>query len=59
MTRKFNIREGFEKKHDRLPARFHKEALPSGQKITSEEMEQMLEEYYSLRGWNAKGIPGK
>ena len=59
MTRRFNIREGFEKKDDHLPARFHKEALPSGQKLTSEEMEQMLEEYYTLRGWSKKGIPGR
>lgn len=59
MTRRFNIREGFEKKHDRLPARFHKEALPSGQKLTSEEMEQMLEEYYALRSWSKQGFPIK
>ncbi|MEN8211584.1 MAG: aldehyde ferredoxin oxidoreductase C-terminal domain-containing protein, partial [Thermodesulfobacteriota bacterium] len=59
MTRRFNIREGFEKQDDRLPARLHKEALPSGQKLTSEEMEQMLEEYYALRGWSKQGSPAE
>jgi aldehyde:ferredoxin oxidoreductase len=59
MTKKFNVREGFNLKDDRLPARFHEEALPSGHSITSEEMEQMLSEYYLLRGWRKQDISGK
>jgi len=59
MTKKFNVREGFNLKDDRLPARFHEEALPSGHSLTSEEMEQMLSEYYLLRGWSKQNISGK
>lgn len=57
MTKKFNIREGLEKKEDHLPARFYEEALPSGHNLTLEEMEQMLEEYYLLHGWSKDGVP--
>jgi aldehyde:ferredoxin oxidoreductase len=56
MTRKFNLREGLQPEHDRLPKRFHTEALPTGQAITGEEMERMLHEYYRARGWNENGM---
>ena len=59
MTRLFNIREGWQPEMDRLPKRLHKEALPSGQKLTSEEMEIMLGEYNRLRGWDPTGFPLK
>jgi len=55
MTREFNIREGWKPEDDRLPKRFHKEALPSGNKLTSDEMEYMLSDYYKLRGWTEDG----
>lgn len=51
MTRQFNLQEGLMPEQDRLPARFHKEPLPSGKAISSEEMEQMLKDYYMARGW--------
>jgi aldehyde:ferredoxin oxidoreductase len=57
MTRRFNLREGLKPEQDRLPKRFHREALPTGQALTEEEMEQMLREYYHLRGWDEQGIP--
>ncbi len=57
MTRQFNIREGLEAADDRLPQRFHKEALPEGGLLTEEEMEYMLQDYYKLRGWNNSGVP--
>jgi aldehyde:ferredoxin oxidoreductase len=57
-ARRFNIREGLTKKDDQLPKRFYTEVLPESDKIISEEqMEQMLSEYYDVRGWNAKGEP--
>lgn len=56
MTRRFNLREGLKPEHDRLPKRFHTEALPTGQAITGEEMEQMLHEYYRARGWSENGM---
>ena len=56
-TRRFNLREGLTKKDDMLPKRFHKEFLPeSNQVITEEQMEQMLKEYYRVRGWSDEGV---
>ncbi|MBW2615033.1 MAG: aldehyde ferredoxin oxidoreductase family protein [Deltaproteobacteria bacterium] len=56
-TRRFNIREGLQIEDDRLPKRFHSEALESGKIITQDDMEIMLKEYYRCRGWDEKGIP--
>ena len=57
-TRRFNIREGLNINDDRLPKRFHTEALPeTGKIITREEMELLLKEYYKERGWDEMGIP--
>lgn len=58
MTRLFNLREGMTADADRLPARLHKEALPDGRTLTSDEMERMLSDYYRLRGWGPDGRPG-
>jgi aldehyde:ferredoxin oxidoreductase len=57
MTRQFNLREGLRPEQDRLPKRLHREALPTGQALSEEEMEQMLKEYFCLRGWDEQGIP--
>jgi len=57
MTRRFNIREGFSAADDRLPKRFHQEALPDGNELTETEMAFMLKDYYQLRGWGADGMP--
>ncbi|MCP4342177.1 MAG: aldehyde ferredoxin oxidoreductase family protein [Desulfobulbaceae bacterium] len=57
MTRTFNLREGLTPEDDRLPKRIHKEPLPSGKSLTSEEMEYMLKDYYRLREWDEAGIP--
>jgi aldehyde:ferredoxin oxidoreductase len=57
MTRRFNLREGLTPAQDRLPKRLHREALPTGQSLTEAEMEQMLKEYFQLRGWDEHGIP--
>lgn len=56
----FNLREGFTRKDDRLPRRFFEQPLPSGEPtsvLNEEEMQQLLDEYYELRGWNEEGIP--
>ncbi len=55
MTRRFNLREGLTAADDRLPARLHKEVLPEGGSLTAAEMEQLLQDYYRLRGWDAAG----
>jgi aldehyde:ferredoxin oxidoreductase len=57
MTRLFNLREGLTPDQDRLPKRIHREALPTGQSLSEAEMEQMLKEYFQLRGWDEHGIP--
>lgn len=59
MTREFNYREGATAADDRLPKRLHREALPDGAEITEEEMEQLLLDYYRLRGWSNLGVPSR
>ena len=57
-TRAFNIREGITKKDDTLPMRFFREPLSrEGKSITQDELNRMVEEYYSLRGWDKEGVP--
>ncbi len=58
LIRRFNLREGLTPADDRLPPRFHDEPLPeTGKVITREQMEQMLREYYAVRGWDENGTP--
>jgi len=57
MTRQFNLREGLTPQDDRLPKRLHKENLPEGGSLSEAEMEQLLSDYYRLRGWDSQGIP--
>jgi aldehyde:ferredoxin oxidoreductase len=62
LCRCFNVREGITRKDDYLPRRFMEEPLPDGpsrgQRITNEELQRMLDDYYDLRGWNRNtGIP--
>jgi aldehyde:ferredoxin oxidoreductase len=56
LRRLLNIREGWTKADDMLPARFHDEPV-AGQKVDRAEFNSMLEEYYRLRGWDKNGIP--
>ena len=61
LGRLFNIREGFSRKDDKLPPKFFKQPLKGGPtngvKISEEEFEKALDEYYALRGWDNNGIP--
>lgn len=58
LTRVFNAREGAAKKEDNLPKRFYKEPVNDGKNIIAEEeLKFMVDEYYSLRGWNDDGFP--
>jgi aldehyde:ferredoxin oxidoreductase len=59
MTREFSLREGLKPEQDKLPKRLHREALPTGQSLSEEEMDSMLQDYYRLRGWDKSGNPGK
>ena len=57
LVRCFNIREGLRPEDDNLPTRFYKDMLKTGDVITKDELKTMVNEYYSLRGWNSNGIP--
>ena len=63
LTRLFNVREGLTRRDDNLPTRFMMESLPDGvakgQVITEDLFDEMLMEYYALRGWDKNGIPTK
>jgi aldehyde:ferredoxin oxidoreductase len=57
LTRLFNVREGFSRKDDMLPDRFMEPRADTGWKLTQGDFETMLNEYYSLRGWDEDGRP--
>jgi len=58
LSRLFNAREGFDRRHDTLPARNLSQPLPSGPAAGSVvELEPMLNEYYALVGWDKNGLP--
>ncbi|MGB9614406.1 MAG: aldehyde ferredoxin oxidoreductase C-terminal domain-containing protein, partial [Fervidobacterium sp.] len=61
LSRQFNVREGLTRKDDMLPRRLETEPLQhgysKGAKLSPEEMNSMLDYYYSLRGWNKDGKP--
>lgn len=64
LVRLFNIREaGISRKDDTLPGRMFKEPLPMPPKgkekisLPKESFDEMLSEYYYIRGWNENGIP--
>ena len=60
MMRVFNIREGFTREDDRLPERFHQPLAAGplkGAKLDNEEFEKAKDTYYSLMGWDERGIP--
>lgn len=57
-TRRFNLREGITSKDDTLPKRFFDEPLGKDEKtIRREDLQKMLQDYYTLRGWSSEGIP--
>jgi len=56
-AREFNLREGLGPETDRLPSRILQTPLPSGHAITLQEMEEMLNDYYRIKGWSRHGSP--
>ena len=60
-VRLFNLREGFSRSDDTLPKRFMEEPLPGGpykgHMITGADLNRLLDDYYSSRGWNREGAP--
>lgn len=61
LKRCFNLREGIGKETERLPKRFTEEPMPTGPaKGHVCNLDHMLIEYYSLRGWDYRtGLPYK
>ena len=62
VIRAFSVREGLRRKDDTLPKRFLSEPIPDGPSkgmvMTEEVLEQMKDEYYTIRNWDRKtGIP--
>lgn len=59
LERYINQMRGFDRRHDKLPKRFMTEPADSGPAkgniISKELFNKMLDEYYSLRGWNSDG----
>ena len=64
LCRAFNVREGFTRRDDTLPKRLMTEPIPEGpskgQRISQEDLDHMLDDYYKERGWDLKtGAPTK
>ena len=58
IERQFNLRAGLGKKDDTLPRRILEEPAPSGTgKGLVCRLDEMLPEYYELRGWDKEGVP--
>lgn len=58
--RQFLIRAGFTRKDDSLPERLTKTPAPTGPaKGLVCHLDEMLDEYYQVRGWTENGLPGK
>lgn len=58
LQRMFNIREGINRKDDTLPKRLLETPLEEGPaKGFTVKLDEMLEEYYEVRGWSEAGIP--
>jgi aldehyde:ferredoxin oxidoreductase len=59
LERLFNLREGFTAKDDTLPPRFFKPLPEGGSRNRVVHLDEMLTEYYKLRGWDTEGRPTK
>ena len=59
LRKAFNIREGWTPEEDTLPARFFAEPLTAGAsagaQISRERLQEMIDSYYSARGWTSTG----
>jgi len=58
LERDFNAKAGFTREDDMLPSRFLTEKFsegPSRNRVVK--LDEMLDEYYSIRGWDSDGVP--
>jgi aldehyde:ferredoxin oxidoreductase len=63
VERAYSCREGLGRNDDHLIGKWAEVPVPNGpskgEKIDPEKWEEMLDEYYKLRGWNQNGTPTK
>jgi aldehyde:ferredoxin oxidoreductase len=59
LARMFNVREGFARRQDTLPARNLTQPLQGNGPAKGHmvELDPMLDEYYALMGWDQNGVP--
>ncbi|WP_456475732.1 aldehyde ferredoxin oxidoreductase family protein [Candidatus Pyrohabitans sp.] len=57
LERMFNLREGFSGRDDTLPKKLLTRPIPRGPSEGMVAELEILEEYYSLRGWSSAGVP--
>ncbi len=54
----FNLREGIDSSHDKLPKRLLEEPVKNGpSKGHVHHLDELLPKYYEVRGWDENGIP--
>jgi aldehyde:ferredoxin oxidoreductase len=63
LAKAFNVKAGFARDDDTLPERLMTEPLKAGaskgQVISKDDLNKMLDEYYTSRGWDKNGVPTK
>jgi aldehyde:ferredoxin oxidoreductase len=60
LERLYNLKAGFSGKDDTLPDRILKDRVKKGPSEGNvNRLDEMLPEYYSLRGWDESGVPTK
>jgi aldehyde:ferredoxin oxidoreductase len=61
LERSFNMANGFTRADDTVPPRMYKEALSvgaaKGKILKVDEIEKLLDKYYTDRGWDKQGVP--
>jgi aldehyde:ferredoxin oxidoreductase len=64
LAKLINIREGLGRKDDNLPWKIINQPIEEdgpvkGAVVTQDELDLMLDDYYTSRGWNVDGVPSK
>jgi aldehyde:ferredoxin oxidoreductase len=57
VQRLLNIRDGYDGKTDMLPKKMFKSAQKGFRAGKTIPFEQLMEDYYRIRGWDANGVP--
>lgn len=56
-TRLYNIQEGLTKADDQLPKRLLKESIKDAPQLNANLIQNWIQAYYDMRGWNQDGVP--